>query len=108
MSELESEKVQQAFSEIYCVGTSPGVFRVSFGVFLNLVWQLYRIIISVYWPNHKASMLTCQVISSLSQVEGHKLIFPPEVEKFLGEPERSTDVVNGNRSSLREFLEDRF
>jgi hypothetical protein len=53
-------------------------------------------------------VLSCQVIGSLSQVERHKLIFPPKVEKFLSEPERSTDVVNGNGPSLGEFLEDWF
>ena len=107
MSKLESEKVQQAFSEIYCVSTSPGVFRVSFCLFLNLIGQLYSIIFSVDRLYHQASVLACQVICCLSQVERHEFIFPPEIEKLLGESERSTNVVNGNRSSLREFLEDR-
>ena len=53
-------------------------------------------------------MLACQVICSLSQVERDKLIFPPEIEKLLSETERGADVVNGNRPSLREFLENRF
>ena len=52
-------------------------------------------------------MFACQLVGSLAHVRCLKEILAPETHQFLGDTERSTNVVNRHGDSLIQFAQDR-
>ena len=58
-------------------------------------------------PDHKATVLTSQLIRCLSHIDRFKFVFSPEAEELLGDTETGSDIMDWQRLPLAKSLQDR-